>query len=77
MINKKSTPIQRFKKFCIFCKKDAPDLNYKNVDLLMHYISAKGKIISSRISRNCAKHQRRLAREIKRARSLSLIPYLR
>jgi len=78
MQEKKNTQGQRFKKFCIFCKKNLEEeIDYKNVDLLMQYISSKGKILSCRVNGNCAKHQRKLAREIKRARFLSLIPYLR
>lgn len=64
-----------FKKSCTFCKKEE-DINYKNIDLISRYVSSKGKILSRRISGNCAKHQRKLAREIKRARFLSLIPYV-
>ncbi|HDN86445.1 MAG: 30S ribosomal protein S18 [Candidatus Omnitrophota bacterium] len=66
----------RFKKSCIFCKKNL-EIDYKNVELLSRYLSSKGKIVSRRFSGNCAKHQRKIAREIKRARFLSLLPYLR
>jgi len=66
----------KFKKGCIFCKqKEALDVDYKNIELLSRYVSGKGKIVSRRISGNCAKHQRKLAREIKRARYLSLLSY--
>ncbi|MDD5195294.1 MAG: 30S ribosomal protein S18 [Candidatus Omnitrophica bacterium] len=67
----------RFKKSCVFCKKNlAVEIDYKNIDLLSRYVSSKGKITSRRISGNCAKHQRAVAREIKKARFLSLLPYL-
>ena len=66
----------RFKKSCIFCKKNL-EIDYKNVELLSRYLSSKGKIVSRRFSGNCAKHQRKIAREIKRARFLSLLAYLR
>lgn len=65
----------RFKKKCIFCKRDDLEIDYKNIDLLSKYISSKGKILSRRITGNCAKHQRKLALQIKRARFLSLLPY--
>ena len=65
----------RFKKDCVFCK-DEQDINYKNIDLLFRFLSSKKKILSRRSSGNCAKHQRKLAREIKRARFLSLMPHL-
>ncbi|MFA5008719.1 MAG: 30S ribosomal protein S18 [Candidatus Omnitrophota bacterium] len=64
-----------FKKSCIFCKKEF-DINYKNIDLLSRYISSKGKVLSRRISGNCAKHQRKLAKQIKIARFLSIFPYI-
>lgn len=65
----------RFKKDCVFCKKEV-DIDYKNIELLSRYVSSKGKILSRRISGNCAKHQRKIAREIKRARFLNLLPYV-
>lgn len=71
----KKVRVTRFKKGCPFCKKDT-DIDYKNIELLGRYVSSKGKIISRRISGNCAKHQRKLTREIKRARFLCLLPYI-
>lgn len=64
----------RFKKSCILCQKKM-DIDYKNVDLIFRFISSKKKIVSRRSSGNCAKHQRKVAREIKRARFLSLLSY--
>ncbi|MCP4652742.1 MAG: 30S ribosomal protein S18 [Candidatus Omnitrophica bacterium] len=79
MINKtikKKPRVTRFKKVCLFCKKDkAAEIDYKNIELLSRYVSSRGKIVSRRISGNCAKHQRKVAREIKRARFLSLLSY--
>jgi len=89
MINKKKTretkrtrgekgPIRRgigFKKDCVFCKNEL-DIDYKNIELLSRYVSSRGRILSRRISGNCAKHQRKVSREIKRARFLNLIPYV-
>ena len=66
----------RFKKSCIFCKHPENfDIDYKNIELLSRYVSGKGKILSRRMSGNCARHQRRLAEEIKRARYLALLAY--
>jgi small subunit ribosomal protein S18 len=65
----------RFKKDCVFCKKDL-EIDYKNIELLSRYVSSRGKILSRRISGNCAKHQRKVAKEIKRARFLNLIAYV-
>ena len=64
----------RFKKNCMFCKKKL-EIDYKNLELLSRFVSSKRKIVSRRTSGNCAKHQRKLVKEIKRARFLSLPPY--
>ena len=65
----------KFKKDCGFCKNNL-DLDYKNIELLSRYVNARGRIVSRRISGNCAKHQRKLACEIQRARFLNLLPYV-
>lgn len=65
----------RFKKSCAFCKNNI-EIDYKDVDFLSRYLSSKGKIVSRRLSGNCAKHQRKLTKEIKRARFLNLLPYV-
>ena len=59
---------------CTFCVDKTP-INYKDVSMLSRYISNQGKIGSRRRTRACAKHQRRLAQAIKRARFLALLPY--
>ncbi len=51
------------------------DLDYKDLDLLRHYIGETGKIVPSRITGTTARFQRQLAAEVKRARFLSLLPY--
>ncbi|MCV2524965.1 MAG: 30S ribosomal protein S18 [Candidatus Lightella neohaematopini] len=51
-------------------------INYKNVDILKNYVSESGKIIPSRITGVSAKQQRIIARAIKKARYLSLMPYI-
>jgi small subunit ribosomal protein S18 len=55
---------------------EAPKIDYKDVKLLQRYISERGKIVPSRITAVSAKKQRELARAIKRARFLGLLPYL-
>ena len=50
--------------------------NYKNPDSLRQYITSHGRIKPMRLNGICAKHQRMLAREIKRARHLALIPFV-
>ena len=59
---------------CPFCKGSAK-IDYKDVLLLSRYISGQGKMLSRRRNKTCAKHQRRLAQAIKRARYLAMLPY--
>ena len=66
----------RRRKTCPFSGPNAPKLHYKDTKLLSRYISERGKIVPSRITAVSAKKQRELARIIKKARFLALIPYL-
>ena len=62
------------KKVCKFCaQKIEPD--YKNPDMLRRCTTERGKILPARITGTCAKHQRALTQEIKRARVLAYLPY--
>lgn len=65
------------KKFCRFCQDKVKSLDYKDVKRLEAFVTERGKILSSRVSGNCAKHQRRVAEAIKKARFISLLPYTR
>ena len=59
---------------CVWCQsKKKPD--YKEAEELRRFLTDRGKIISRGRTGNCAKHQRQLAREIKRARHLALLPF--
>ncbi len=66
----------RKKKICRFCSDKVDTVDYKDVDRLNRFITERGKILPSRISGTCAGHQRILARAIRRARSIALIPYI-
>ncbi len=66
----------RRKKTCPFSGEDALKIDYKDVKLLSRYISEKGKIIPSRITAVSVKKQRELARAIKRARYIGLLPFV-
>lgn len=65
----------RRRKVCPFSGAESPKIDFKDVKLLQRYISEKGKIVPARITAVSAKKQRELARAIKRARFLSLLPY--
>ena len=69
-------PFGRRRKVDPFTGEHAQDIDYKDVKLLQRYVSERGKMVPSRITAVSAKKQRELARAIKRARFLGLLPYL-
>lgn len=69
-------PFFRRRKTCPFSGANAPAIDYKDVKLLSRYISERGKIVPSRITAVSAKKQRELAKAIKRARILGLLPFV-
>jgi small subunit ribosomal protein S18 len=69
-------PFFRRRKSCPFSGPNAPKIDYKDVRLLQRFVSERGKIVPSRITAVSTQKQRELARAIKRARYLGLLPYL-
>lgn len=69
-------PFNRRRKSCPFTGPNAPVIDYKDIRLLQRYISERGKIVPSRITAVSQKKQRELAKAIKRARFLGLLPYV-
>ncbi len=65
----------RRRKFCRFTAEGVVEIDYKDLDTLKNYITEPGKIVPSRITGTSAKYQRQLARAVKRARALALLPY--
>ncbi len=65
------------KKVCYFTKNKIEYIDYKDTELLNRFISQNGKIVPRRVSGTKAKYQRMLATAIKRARQMSLIPYVK
>jgi small subunit ribosomal protein S18 len=63
------------KKVCRFCAEKETLIDYKDSRTLSSFVSERGKIIPSRITGNCAKHQRQLTAAIKRARTVALLPF--
>jgi len=72
-IKKKNALLPPRKRFCRFCVNKTRIIDYKDLKTLETFVKERGKIVSRRSSGNCAKHQRRLAEAIKRARFLSLM----
>lgn len=63
------------KKYCRFCSNRDLKIDYKNTELLKQYITDKSKILPSRITGLCGRHQRALKDAIKRAKILALLPF--
>ncbi len=72
--NKKKRTGKR--KPCNFCLEQMEYIDYKNIELVSKFINAHGKILPSRVTGTCARHQRLLSTAIKRARIMALIPFI-
>lgn len=62
-------------KLCFFCVNDIKEIDYKDTKNLQRFLSSYAKILPRKKTGVCAKHQRKLARAVKRARYMALIPY--
>ncbi len=76
MVPNNQRPFTHRRKSCPFSSANAPVIDYKDIKLLSRFISERGKIIPSRITAVSAKKQRELAKAIKRARYIALLPYV-
>ncbi|MFH0731748.1 MAG: 30S ribosomal protein S18 [Candidatus Omnitrophota bacterium] len=65
------------KKACRFCKEKVREIDYKDVAVLSKYTTEQGKVMPSRITGNCAYHQRQTTKAVKRSRAISLLAYSR
>ncbi len=63
------------RKVCMFCQDKEKEIDYKDVQTLKRFVSDRGKILPRRITGACAKHQRKVTKEVKRARQVALLPY--
>lgn len=63
------------RKVCRFCADKTLKIDYKDVKTLSQFVTERGKMTPSRITGNCARHQRILTTAIKRARSIALLPF--
>lgn len=64
------------KKYCRFKKQGIKYVDYKNVNFLMKFVNEQGKIFPRRLTGNSLKYQKKVAKAIKRARQLALLPYV-
>ena len=63
------------RKVCRFCADKALKIDYKDVKTVSQFVTERGKMTPSRITGNCARHQRLLTTAVKRARSIALLPF--
>ena len=63
------------RKVCALCNDKNFELDYKNAEQLKKFINEKGKILPRRATGACAKHQRLITLQVKRARHIDIIPY--
>jgi small subunit ribosomal protein S18 len=64
------------KKYCRFLKNRIKYIDYKDADFLLRFVNEQGKILPRRITGTSTKYQKKVAQAIKRARHLSLMPYV-
>jgi len=64
------------KRACRFCSDKVAHIDYKDLERIGRYVTDRGKIIPSRLTGTCAKHQRVLTRAVKRARFMALLPHV-
>ena len=69
--------MRRHRKTCPICELGVRVVDYKDERTLLRFTTERGKILPSRLSGACARHQRQLAVAIKRARQLALLPFIR
>jgi small subunit ribosomal protein S18 len=62
-------------RLCAFCAEQVTWMDYKQLDVLKRHVTDQGKIRSRRETGTCARHQRMLARAVKRARHMALLPF--
>lgn len=69
--------MRRMAKTCPICELGTRVVDYKDERTLSRFTTERGKILPSRLSGMCARHQRQVGTAIKRARELALIPYIK
>jgi small subunit ribosomal protein S18 len=69
--------MKRAAKTCAICESGVRVVDFKDERTLQRFLTERGKILPSRLSGTCARHQRQLGTAIKRARQLALLPYIK
>jgi len=69
--------MSRSQKSCTICESGVRVVDFKDERLLGRFLTERGKILPSRLSGACSRHQRQLSTAIKRARQIALLPYIK
>jgi small subunit ribosomal protein S18 len=64
-------------KQCFFCSQNLEDIDHKDIEILRRFVSGQAKIVDPKHTGTCARHQRKLAQAVKRARFMALLPFSR
>ena len=77
-LNNKQSHFTKYKKFCPLTNKDGSEavVDYKDIKLLLRFLTERGRMLPSRITNLSAKKQREIKKAIKRARILALLPFV-
>jgi small subunit ribosomal protein S18 len=76
MNNRNQQAIIQQRKQCLFCVEKERKVDYKDPQTLRRFINQRAKIMMPKRTGACAKHQRQVANEIKKARFMALLPYI-
>jgi small subunit ribosomal protein S18 len=74
--DKRKGGFSRRRKICRFCENKIDYIDHKDERLMRRFVTERGKMVPRRVSGNCAIHQRKLTRSIKRARHLAIMPFV-
>lgn len=74
-LKSKKVFFRRFNKGCPLTGETAPEIDYKDIKLMLRFVSARGRILPRRITGVCASKHRQLSKAIKTARVLALMPF--
>lgn len=76
MATERNNRVRKRKKVCSFCVDKVGQIDYKDTARLRRFLSERSKILPRRTTGTCAKHQRQLTEEIKKARHIALLPFV-
>ena len=75
-VKKRGSGMFKRRKFCRFSAEKMEYIDYKDADFLLKFVNEQGKLLPRRITGTSTKFQKKVAQAVKRARHLSLMPYV-